>query len=272
MNQEQRRELQGSIQHAIGLAHSLHATTIEAGRATRFSIQRATILPGLDGHPPRFRIGTAGGNGNGPAEVRAASTIDVYLEHGEPCPDCGGAIEPAADHGPEYGPGDLVCRSCGSLYSDDSERWLEWAQETYCTECREAVETWDGGPELCFRCREAAGVRTICSGCGRPYEAPAAERPRMEGRARANSPWSRLCDRCDHPATARTTRPTPEAKARYHAVASVYGTPEQVAQALETAAALQVPGVPTNLQAYPELWSGTQIEAATAWLQGNLSE
>ena len=269
MDQQQRRGVHGNLNRAIGLASELYATTVRAADATRFAVQRAVILPGMAGQAPRFRIGTAN-NGGGITEVEAVAGIDVYLGHHEPCPDCGGRIVRGTDHSPEHADGHLVCGSCGSLFSDEPGHWLEWAGEVYCQNCERAVETNDGGPPLCFACRQAQGVRTICSGCGRPYEAGRQDQAGTVAIIPPNSAWSRLCDSCDHPATFSATKPSGEARSRYHAVASVYGTTRQVENALETAAALQAPGVPTTLHNRPELWSAGQMEAATAWLQKNL--
>ena len=272
MDQEERRALHGNLSRTIELARELYAKTVGANEATQFSIQRAVILPGMYGHAPRFRIGSAKDAGGSVTEVQASEEIDVYLEYSEPCPDCGGQIERGTDRGPEHVAGDLICARCGSLFSEDPERWLEWAAESYCQDCQRAVETNDGGPPLCFACRGTHAVRTICSGCGRPYDAAKKDLVGSTPISPPQSPWSRLCDDCDHPATFSATKPTAEAKSRYHAVASVYGTIKQVENALETASALQAPGVPTTLHNHPELWSAGQMEAATAWLQQNLEK
>ena len=261
MDQEARQEKAEIRERLIEAAAHIEDATLRIERRGDYPIQREAQMPTIEREPMLFIVGARNDAGNWEAhDVVAGSTTDAWLDEDEPCADCGEKL-PATMEDYE---GTIKCMTCGALYTRNCGHWEKQAHANLCENCGIAVESPDGGPAACFRCRIEAGIRTVCSGCGHLHYASPVEP--AERKNQIDNIELRLCTKCTTPAptgTAKTDRSTEDIRA-FNAVCDLFATPAQARRAISVAQRIGSPEVPPGRQ-YD--WTNTEMRQATAWLK-----
>ena len=271
------RMLHAELRTQLELLYADAESSLEQAEANaNYEMQREVLLPTKNGERPYFVIGVLENSQWRPGKVPAARHNDAWLHSEEPCADCGAELVlpelEREQHNTLSHPvaelSRVECGCCGALYNRMMETQFEGIKTRICDECQMPAENSDGGPQMCFRCRDKNGIPTVCAGCGCRYQAESHD-PELiaewETKSRSTQQRLRLCGTCNKPAP-----PSSKEAHRYYAldlfrnVQKAFGHGAQGIEAVNVAARNGQENLPQCRE--PFAWSEAETKAATEWL------